>query len=164
MSREDSFESSGWPEFFDEGVLLTQRGKTGWREIEIGRGSSERTCPVAAGLKFARIARKPTFRAVLAREVGPEQLNDRHVARAVKRLAIAAGVRGDVSEREREEKFAGHSLRAGLASSAVAKHLKLQQRFPIKSLAVHLICNTAPKPATKSGFAAPYMRQSDMET
>jgi hypothetical protein len=23
------------------------RGKTGWREIEVGRGSSERTCPVA---------------------------------------------------------------------------------------------------------------------
>jgi integrase len=47
----------------------------------------------------------------------------------VKRLALAAGVRGDLSERERLEKFAGHSLRAGLASSAeideryVQKHL-----------------------------------------
>jgi integrase len=48
MSREDSLESSGWPEFFDGGVLLTLRGKTGWREVEIGRGSSERTCPVTA--------------------------------------------------------------------------------------------------------------------
>jgi integrase len=68
MSRQDSFESSGWPEFFDDGVLLTQRGKTGWREIEIGRGSSERTCPVAAletWLKFAHIARRAIFRAVL---------------------------------------------------------------------------------------------------
>jgi integrase len=132
MSPEDSLEGSGWPEFFDDGVLLTLRGKTGWREVEIGRGSSERTCPVAAleaWLKFARIARGPIFRAVLGREVGSERLNDRHVARLVKRLAVAAGVRGDLSEREREMKFAGHSLRAGLASSAeideryVQKHL-----------------------------------------
>ena len=63
------------------------------------------------------------------REVGSEQLNDRHVARLIKRLAVAAGVRGDLSERERQQKFAGHSLRAGLASSAeideryVQKHL-----------------------------------------
>ena len=113
-------------------MLLTLRGKTGWREIEIGRGSTERTCPVAAletWLKFARIARGPLFRAVVGRELGSEKLNDRHVARLVKRLALAAGVRGDLSERERKEKFAGHSLRAGLASSAeideryVQKHL-----------------------------------------
>jgi integrase len=132
MNREDSFEGSGWPEFFDGGVLLTLRGKTGWREVEIGRGSSERTCPVAAleaWLKFSRIVRGPIFRAVVGREVGSEPLNDRHVALLVKRLALAAGVRGDLSEREREEKFAGHSLRAGLASSAeideryVQKHL-----------------------------------------
>ena len=58
MGPEDSLEGSGWPEFFDDGVLLTLRGKTGWREVEIGGGSSERTCPVAAleaWLKFARI-------------------------------------------------------------------------------------------------------------
>ena len=39
MSPEDSLDGSGWPEFFDDGVLLTLRGKTGWREVEIGRGS-----------------------------------------------------------------------------------------------------------------------------
>jgi integrase len=66
---------------------------------------------------------------VAGREVGSEQLNDRHVARLIKRLAVAAGVRGDLSERERQQKFAGHSLRAGLASSVeideryVQKHL-----------------------------------------
>jgi hypothetical protein len=42
MSRKDSLGSSGWPEFFDDGVLLTLRGKTGRREVEIGRGSTER--------------------------------------------------------------------------------------------------------------------------
>jgi len=132
MSVEDSLQGSGWPEFFDDGVLLTLRGKTGWREVEIGRGSSDRTCPVAAletWLKYARIARGPLFRAVVGREVGSESLNDRHIARLVKRLAVAAGVRGDLSERDREAKFSGHSLRAGLASSAeideryVQKHL-----------------------------------------
>ncbi len=132
MSPEDSLEGSGWPELFEHGVLLTLRGKTGWREVEIGRGSTERTCPVAAleaWLKFARIARGPLFRAVVGRAVGSEKLNDRHVARLVKRLAVAVGVRGDLSVREREEKFAGHSLRAGLVASAeideryVQKHL-----------------------------------------
>ena len=132
MSPEDSLEGSGWPEFFADGVLLTLRGKTGWREVEIGRGSKDATCPVAAlqaWLRFARIARGPLFRAVVGREVGSESLNARHVARLVKRLAVAAGVRGDLSERDREEKFSGHSLRAGLASSAeideryVQKHL-----------------------------------------
>ncbi len=44
MSPEDSLQGSGWPEFFDAGVLLTLCGKTGWREVEIGRGSKDATC------------------------------------------------------------------------------------------------------------------------
>ncbi|RBP10336.1 hypothetical protein DFR50_1197 [Roseiarcus fermentans] len=58
MSREDSLEGTGWPEFFEKGVLLILCGKTGWREVEIGCGSTDATCPVAAleaWLKFARI-------------------------------------------------------------------------------------------------------------
>jgi len=50
--------------------------------------------------------------------VGTERLNDKEVARLVKRAAMAAGVRGDLSEIGRAIKFSGHSLRAGLASSA----------------------------------------------
>ena len=132
MSPEDSLEGSGWPEFFDDGVLLTLRGKPAGARSRSAAARRTRTCPVAAleaWLKFARIARGPLFRAVVGREVGSESLNDRHVARLVKRLAVAAGVRGDLSERDREEKFSGHSLRAGLASSAeideryVQKHL-----------------------------------------
>ena len=42
--REDGL-SGGWIEFFDAGLLLTLRGKTGWREVEIGRGSSRRHLP-----------------------------------------------------------------------------------------------------------------------
>ena len=129
---EDSLKGAGWPELFDDGVLLTLRGKTGCAEVEIGRGSTERTCPVAAletWLKFARIARGPLFRRVVGRDVGAERLDDRHVARLVKRLALAAGVRGDLPEGERPDKFAGHSLRAGLASSA-----EIDERYVQKQL------------------------------
>ncbi|OYR21985.1 putative phage integrase domain protein, partial [Brucella grignonensis] len=39
--RDQTEDSSGWIEFFpDKGILVTLRGKTGWREVEIGRGSS----------------------------------------------------------------------------------------------------------------------------
>ena len=86
------------------------RGKTGWREVEIGRGSSDATCPVAAletWLKFARISVGPVFRRVVGGKVGAERLTDRHVARLVKHAALAAGVRGDLTEGERERKFSG---------------------------------------------------------
>ena len=129
---EDSLDGAGWLEFLDGGVLLTLRGKTGWREVEIGRGSSEQTCPVVAletWMKFARIARGPLFRRVAGKNVGLERLSDRHVARLVKRAALAAGVRGDLSEAEREEKFSGHSLRAGLASSAEVDERYVQKQL-----------------------------------
>jgi integrase len=124
--------SGGWIEFFDEGLLLTLRGKTGWREVEIGRGSTEATCPVAAldtWLKFARISVGPVFRRVVGNEVGAERLTDRHVARLVKRAALAAGVRGDLTEGERERRFSGHSLRAGLASSAEVDERYVQKQL-----------------------------------
>jgi integrase len=126
--------SGGWIEFFADGLLLTLRGKTGWREVEIGRGSSDASCPVAAlqtWLKFARISHGPLFRRVLAdgKSVGAERLTDRHVARLVKRTAMAAGVRGDLTEGERERKFSGHSLRAGLASSAEVHERYVQKQL-----------------------------------
>ena len=114
-------DGTGWTEILDKGILVTLRGKTGWREVEIGRGSRELSCPVVAleaWLKFARIEHGPLFRRVIGKTVGPERLADKHVARLVKQTAMAAGVRGDLTEGERERKFSGHSLRAGLASSA----------------------------------------------
>jgi integrase len=124
----------GWVEFFDQGLLLTLRGKTGWREVEIGRGSSDASCPVAAleaWLKFSRVERGPLFRKVLpdGKSVGVGALTDKHVARLVKRTAMAAGVRGDLSEGERERKFSGHSLRAGLASSAEVDERYVQKQL-----------------------------------
>jgi len=129
---EDTLDASGWIERFDEGILLTLRGKTGWREVEVSKGSSDATCPVVAletWLKFARIERGPLFRRVVGKTVGSERLADRHVARLVKQAAMAAGVRGDLSEGERARKFSGHSLRAGLASSAEVDERYVQKQL-----------------------------------
>jgi integrase len=134
LGRDQTEDGRGWVEIFDKGALLTLRGKTGWREVEIGRGSTETTCPVAAletWIRFARIARGPLFRRVTGKgkEVGPDRLNDQEVARLVKKTALAAGVRGDLSEAERAQKFAGHSLRAGLASSAEIDERHVQKQL-----------------------------------
>jgi len=132
--RDQTEDGGGWVEILDKGLLVTLRGKTGWREIEIGRGSSDTTCPIVAlqtWLKLARIGHGPLFRRVTGRgkDVGPDRLNDQQVARLVKRAALAAGVRADLTVGEREEKFAGHSLRAGLASSAEVDERYVQKQL-----------------------------------
>jgi integrase len=48
LGRDQTEDGRGWIEILDKGLLITLRGKTGWREVEIGRGSSEATCPVTA--------------------------------------------------------------------------------------------------------------------
>jgi len=134
VGRDHTEDGTGWIEILDKGLLVTLRGKNGWREIEVGRGSSDATCPVVAletWLRLAKIGHGPLFRRVTGRgrDVGPDRLNDREVARLVKRTALAAGVRGDLTEGEREEKFAGHSLRAGLASSAEVDERHVQKQL-----------------------------------
>jgi len=134
VAADQTEDSSGWIEILERGMILTLRGKNGWREVEIGRGSSDSTCPVAAletWLKLGRIAHGPLFRRVTGggKTVGAERLHDQEVARLVKRAAMAAGVRGDLPETERAGKFAGHSLRAGLASSA-----EIDERYVQKQL------------------------------
>ena len=134
VGRDQTNDGQGWVEILKQGMVVTLRGKTGWREVEIGRGSSDATCPVVAlqtWLKLARIGHGPLFRRVTGngKEVGPDRLTDKQLARLIKRTALAAGVRADLPEGERIQKFSGHSLRAGLASSAeideryVQKHL-----------------------------------------
>ena len=134
VARDQTEDSRGWVEILEKGLLVTLRGKTGWREVEIGRGSSDATCPVVAletWLKLARVAHGPLFRRVTGQgnAVGAERLNAQEVARLVKRAALAAGVRGDLSESEREMKFSGHSLRAGLASSAEVDERYVQKQL-----------------------------------
>ncbi|MVA56484.1 site-specific integrase [Agrobacterium vitis] len=134
IKADQTEDGRGWIEIFDKGMLVTLRGKTGWREVEIGRGSSDATCPVVAvetWITFARLVHGPLFRRVTGqgKSIGPERLNDKEVARLVKRTAMAAGVRGDLSEIERAFKFSGHSLRAGLASSAEVDERYIQKQL-----------------------------------
>ncbi len=116
VGQDQTKDGLGWIEVRDKSVLVTLRGKAGSREVEIGRGSSDQSCPVLAlktWLKFARIAFGPVFRRVTGKgkAVGDDRLNDQEVARLVKRAALAAGVRGDLSEQERGERFSASSLR-----------------------------------------------------
>ncbi|MCK9552486.1 site-specific integrase [Aquamicrobium sp.] len=134
VGRDQTEDSSGWIEILDKGMLVTLRGKTGWREVEIGRGSADATCPLVAlqtWLKLGRIAHGPLFRRVTGqgKTVGAERLNDQEVARLVKRTALAAGVRGDLPEGQRGKLFAGHSLRSGLASSAEVDERYVQKQL-----------------------------------
>ncbi|MGL4242924.1 MAG: tyrosine-type recombinase/integrase [Beijerinckiaceae bacterium] len=131
---EETAGSGGWIEILDGGVLLTIRGKTGWRNVEIGRGSRTSSCPVhalEAWLKLGRISHGPVFRRVLKAnaDVGSERLDDKHVARLVQTMAIRAGVRADLPEADRKALFAGHSLRAGLASSAEVDEAHVQRQL-----------------------------------
>jgi len=79
-------------------------------------GRRVETCPVRAlraWLEAAGITAGPIFRSVNRHgQVQPGRLSDKAVALVVKRAAEAAGL--DAS------RYAGHSLRAGLATSAAA--------------------------------------------
>jgi integrase len=118
----------------DGGLLLTINGKTGWREVEIGRGSSPLSCPVAlleTWMRLGRISHGPLFRPIARKNggVSTNRLTDKHVARLVQKTALAAGIRGDLTEGERRRAFGGHSLRAGLASSAQIEEAHVQKHL-----------------------------------
>ena len=79
-------------------MILTFRGKTGWREVEIGRGSSDQTCPVHAleqYLHYSRIDFGPLFQRVTRddRKVTGNRLSDKHVARLIEKTVRDAGIR-----------------------------------------------------------------------
>src|SRR6185312_2445053 len=86
------------------------------RRIGIPFGSSEATCPVRslqAWLETARISDGPVFRALdRFQRVQSGRLSAERVALIVKRRAKAVGLD--------PARYAGHSLRAGLATSAAA--------------------------------------------
>ena len=134
VGKDDTLDSGGWITLLEDGALLTLRGKTGWREVEIGRGSTDQTCPVHAleqWLHFAKVSFGPVFvrtsrdgkRALEAR------LSDKHVARLIKSCVLDAGLRADLPEAERVALFSGHSLRAGLARSAEVDERYIQKQL-----------------------------------
>lgn len=114
--------------------MLTLNAKTGWREVEIGRGSSDQTCPVHAleqWLHFAKIDFGPVF--VRTSRDGKKaletRLSDKHVARLIKSTVLKSGIRGELPEKDRLALFSGHSLRAGLASSAEVDERYVQKQL-----------------------------------
>lgn len=58
-----------------------------------------------------------------------ERLSDKHVARLIKACVRDAGLRPELSEKERVRLFSGHSLRAGLASSAEVDERYVQKQL-----------------------------------
>ena len=139
--KDDTPDARGWIEILEGGLVLTLDTKTGWREVEIGRGASDQTCPVHAleqWLHFARIGFGPIFTAVSrdGRRALGRRLNDRHVARLIKRCVRDAGLRPDLPEAERLRLYSGHSLRAGLASSAEIDERHVQKHLGHASVAM----------------------------
>lgn len=134
VHKDDTPDSGGWIELHKKGALVSLRGKTGWREVEIGLGSSDRTCPVHAlkqWLHFAKIDFGPVF--VRTSRNGKwateHRLNDKHVARLIKRTVLDAGIKSELPEAKRLALFSGHSLRAGLASSAEVDERYVQKQL-----------------------------------
>ncbi|MFG6637826.1 tyrosine-type recombinase/integrase [Sulfitobacter sp. 1A12126] len=134
VHKDDTPDTGGWIEIFDEGALLTLNAKTGWREVEIGRGSKDQSCPVHAleqWLRFAKIDFGPIFVGTSrdGKRACETRLNDKHVARLIKRTVLDAGIRSDLPEKDRLALFSGHSLRAGLASSAEVDERYVQKQL-----------------------------------
>lgn len=126
--------------FTDEGlVVVIRKSKTDQsgegRKIGIPFGTQTETCPVKAVQKWldeSRIDEGPVFRAVsrggLIRETA---LSDRVVANLVKRTLTSAG--------KSSNRYAGHSLRAGLITQAAMSGVSeraIQEQSGHKSLLV----------------------------
>ena len=134
VHKDDTPDSGGWIEIMEKGALLTLNAKTGWREVEIGRGSKDQTCPVHAleqWLHFAKIDFGPVFVGTSrdGKRALDTRLNDKHVARLIKRTVLDAGIRSELTEKDRLALFSGHSLRAGLASSAEVDERYVQKQL-----------------------------------
>jgi integrase len=134
VGKDDTPDSGGWIEILEDGVILTLNAKTGWREVEIGRGSSDQTCPVHAleqWLHFAKIDFGPVFVRTShdGKKALESRLSDKHVARLIKTTVLKSGIRSDLPEKDRLALFSGHSLRAGLASSAEVDERYVQKQL-----------------------------------
>ncbi len=104
--------------FGEDGLtVLLRRSKTDQeaegRKVGVPFSSGPASCPVRAvraWIQAAHIERGPVFRPVTGAHVPEARLSDKAVARLVKRQAAAVGL--DPAG------FSGHSLRAGLCTSA----------------------------------------------
>jgi site-specific recombinase XerD len=102
-----------------EGLVVTiKKSKTDQysfgRKVGVCFGDHEETCPVKAvthWMKASGISAGPLFRPVKWSKVQVARLSDKAVARMVKRYGADIGLEAS--------KFSGHSLRAGLVTSAI---------------------------------------------
>ena len=106
VGKDDTSDSGGWIEVQDQGALLTLYAETGWREVEIGGGSKDHTCPVHAleqWLHIAKIDFGPIFVGTSRDRNGAlaARLNDKYVARLIKRMILDADIRSELPEKER---------------------------------------------------------------
>lgn len=127
-------DSGGWIDLLEEGAVIWIKGKTGWRDVEIGRGSTDATCPIHAleqWLHYSKIIHGPIFRAVTRdhSSVKSDRMNSKHVARLVKHCVSETGIGKDIGDEKRVLCFSGHSLRAGLASSAEVDERYVQKQL-----------------------------------
>ncbi|MDA8586539.1 tyrosine-type recombinase/integrase [Rhodobacteraceae bacterium] len=134
VNRGDTDDARGWVDIEKGGAIVVLDTKTGWKEKEIARGSSDQTCPVHAleqWLHYAKIAHGPIFRRVSRDNSGvqTDRLSDKHVARLIKRTMLEAGIRPDLPDSERVNLFSGHSLRSGLASFAEVDERYVQKQL-----------------------------------
>jgi site-specific recombinase XerD len=102
-----------------EGLVVTiRKSKTDQysfgRKVGVCFGDHEDTCPVkavTAWMKAGGIGDGPLFRPVKWNKIQEQRLSDKAVARMVKRYGADIGLEAS--------KFSGHSLRAGLVTSAI---------------------------------------------
>jgi site-specific recombinase XerD len=124
--------ASGIIEQTPEGLIIRlMRSKTDQdgkgQTVAVPFGSNPSTCPVrayAAWIETSQLKEGPAFRAIDRHgHLAVDALTDRSIALIVKRAVIAGEIAHgapEVEARVTARKFAGHSLRAGLATSAAA--------------------------------------------
>lgn len=130
----DAAASRGWIEWHEGGLLIVVRGKGDrWREVPVGHGTTDWTCPVVAlrrWLDAARIHEGPVYRPISpAGKVGPGYLDAQQVLYLVQTTALGAGVRADLPEAERMRLFGAHSLRAAVPTYAEVDERRVQRHL-----------------------------------
>jgi Phage integrase family len=123
---------ANWIEDGADGLTIHLASSKGDQEgkgavVGIPYGSNPSTCPVRAWrawLQAGQIREGPAFRSINRHgQLGDTALCDHAVALIVKRSIVAGEVANGASESEATavaKRFAGHSLRSGLATSAAA--------------------------------------------
>lgn len=134
LKADQTEDGRGWIEILDKGMLITLRGKTGWRSR--GRPRFGRCdLPGRRNRDLDQVRQAGSWPPVSPGDGARKSCQVRATERQGGRSAGEKGrngglaVRGDLTEIERAFKFSGHSLRAGLASSAEVDERYVQKQL-----------------------------------